>query len=119
MPTGDIQSNKTAKIRQLNDALRKTGTEGRIVITRGIVTMPPKKVRKILFAVKTYDAFTEDNDPYKEHDFGSDEIDGTRIFWKIDYYDRTLSVHSPDPSDPAALDARLPEPVQFEMADRE
>ena len=99
MPTDDIRLDKTARIRQLNDALRRTGTGGHIVITRGIRELPPVKARKILFAVKTYDAFTADNDPYKEHDFGSDEIDGARIFWKIDYYDQTLSVHSPDPSD--------------------
>ncbi len=89
MPTDNTQSNKTANIRQLNDALRNTGTGGRIVITRGIGALPPEKTRKILFAVKIYVAFTEDNDPYKEHDFGSAEIDGTRIFWKIDYYDQT------------------------------
>ncbi len=69
--------------------------------------MPPEKIRKILFAVKTYDAFTKDNDPYKEHNFGSDEIDGARIFWKIDYYDQTLSVHSPDPSDPTVTERVL------------
>ena len=107
MPTDDIQSNKTAKIRQLNDALRRTGTGGRIVITRGIGALPTEKARKILFAVKTYDAFTEDNDPYEEHDFGSVESDGTRIYWKIDYYDRTLSVHSPDPSDPTVTERVL------------
>ncbi len=107
MPTDNIQSNKTAKIRQLNDTLRRTGTGGRIVITRGIGALPPEKVRKIFFAVKIYDAFTEDNDLYKEHDFGSDEIDGTRIFWKIDYYDQTLNVHSPNPSDPSVTERVL------------
>ena len=107
MPTDNIQSNKTTKIRKLNDALRNTGTGGRIVITRGIGALPPEKVRKILFAVKTYDTFTEDNDPYKEHDFGSDEINGTRVFWKIDYYDQTLSVHSPDPSEPSVTERVL------------
>ncbi len=64
MPTDNIQSSKTTDIRKLNDALRNTGTGGRIVITRGIGALPPDQVRKILLAVKTYDAFTEDNDPY-------------------------------------------------------
>ena len=41
------------------------------------------------------------NDPYEEHDFGSFEADGHTIFFKIDYYDSTLTVHSSDPSDPA------------------
>jgi hypothetical protein len=42
-----------------------------------------------------------DNDPFEEHDFGSFEHDGERIFWKIDYYDRSLTKGSGAPSDPA------------------
>jgi hypothetical protein len=38
--------------------------------------------------VAALDSFTEDNDPHGEHDFGSFDHDGNRIFWKIDYYDR-------------------------------
>jgi hypothetical protein len=34
-----------------------------------------------------------------ENSFAS-RFDGNRIFFKIDYYDETLTVHSPDPSDP-------------------
>jgi hypothetical protein len=26
---------------------------------------------------------------------------GTRFFFKVDYFDRTLNYHSPDPTDPA------------------
>ena len=37
----------------------------------------------------------------EEHDFGSFEAEGHTIFFKIDYYDDTLTVHSPDPSDPS------------------
>jgi Protein of unknown function (DUF3768) len=29
------------------------------------------------------------------------EADGHTIFFKIDYYDQSLTYHSPDPSDPA------------------
>jgi hypothetical protein len=39
--------------------------------------------------------------PYGEHDFGSFEADGQLIFFKIDYYDKALTAHSPDPSDPS------------------
>ncbi len=38
--------------------------------------------------------------PHGEHDFGSVKVDGTLVFWKIDYYDRTMEAGSPDPSDP-------------------
>jgi hypothetical protein len=44
------------------------------------------------------------NDPYEEHDFGSFEAEGEKIFFKIDYYDRTLTHHSPDPADPAVTE---------------
>jgi Protein of unknown function (DUF3768) len=33
------------------------------------------------------------------HDFGSFEADGHMVVFKIDYYDKTLTYHSPDPSD--------------------
>jgi len=50
--------------------------------------------------VETFDAFTPDNDPYGERDFGAFEHNGEKIFWKIDYYDATLTYGSEDPSDP-------------------
>jgi hypothetical protein len=42
----------------------------------------------------------------KEHDFGSFDCEGQRIFWKIDYYDRAsfgtgCDMGSDDPTDPA------------------
>jgi hypothetical protein len=46
--------------------------------------------------------FFADNDPYGEHDFGAVEIGGERFLFKIDYYDRSLTAHSPDKADPAA-----------------
>jgi hypothetical protein len=48
--------------------------------------------------------FTEDNDPYGEHDMGSFHIEGVtrKIFWKIDCYaDASCSGGAEDPSDPA------------------
>ncbi len=40
------------------------------------------------------------SDPNEEHDFGSFEADGQTIFFKIDYLDKDLKYHSPDPADP-------------------
>jgi hypothetical protein len=48
----------------------------------------------------TFDAFTEDNDPYNEHDFGSFDLCGRKFFWKIDYLDCAMEYGSEDPSDP-------------------
>lgn len=39
-----------------------------------------------------------DNDPYGEHDFGSLIVDGNKVFWKIDYYDKGMQYASPDPA---------------------
>jgi hypothetical protein len=50
-------------------------------------------------AVKTFEGFTEDNDPYREHDFGALELQGERYFWKIDYYDRSLRFGAEDPTE--------------------
>jgi hypothetical protein len=41
-----------------------------------------------------------DQDP-SQTDFGAFDADGHRIFFKIDYLDQDLSMHSPDPADPS------------------
>ena len=46
-------------------------------------------------------AVDKDNDPWSEHDFGSFEIDGETLFWKIDYYDGSMQFGLEDPADPA------------------
>lgn len=55
----------------------------------------------VLARVRSFDAFGNDNDPYREHDFGSIDTDQGRIFWKIDCYDLQLEYGSPDAADPA------------------
>ena len=55
----------------------------------------------ILGKVASFDDFSEDNDPHGEHDFGAFDHAGSRIFWKIDYYDPSMESGSEDPSDPA------------------
>jgi hypothetical protein len=77
------------------------GVAGRIIQTEGIRALSPADQSSIREKVERFDNFTPDNDPFQEHDFGSFEHDGERIFWKIDYYDRTLTKGSEDPSDPA------------------
>ena len=52
-------------------------------------------------AVRGFDTFTENNDPHGEHDFGSIEVEGETVFFKIDYFDRDVVMHSPDASDPS------------------
>jgi Protein of unknown function (DUF3768) len=54
---------------------------------------------RIVKTIAVYDDFCHANDPYEEHDFGSFEADGHTIFFKIDYYDKNMEFHSPDPTD--------------------
>ena len=92
---------KAAEVRRLNDLLRCQGQGGRILVTNGIAALGPVANAKILAAVSSFDDFSQDNDPYGEHDCAVLEVDDTRVLWKIDYYDRTLSFGSEDPSDPS------------------
>lgn len=93
---------KTQRIAKLNDLCRTAmGVAGRVVQTSGISALPSADQSAILEKVETFDAFTPDNDPYGEHDFGSFEYNGEQIFWKIDYYDPAMEFGSEDPSDSA------------------
>ena len=89
------------RIRALNDAFRRTFVGGAVMITAGVEAMPLEQRRSLLAKVRAFDAFTEDNDPHGEHDFGAIDEGGVRCFWKIDYYDRATEFGSPDPADPA------------------
>ncbi len=93
---------KTRRIRALNDELRTTLAGGRVMVTRGITALDIDKQAAIVRAVQAFDAFTPDNDPHGEHDFGLVEAAGERVFFKLDYYDLSMRHHSPDPSDTKA-----------------
>ena len=92
---------KTKAIRALNDELRQNFTTGTALMTAGVAALGAEAVARIVKTIAVYDDFCHANDPYEEHDFGSLEADGHTISFKIDYFDSTLTVHSPDPSDPA------------------
>ena len=88
----------TEKIRLLNDAFRRTLVGGRVMMTAGVDALPVTTKGEILREVRTFDKFDEGNDPHHEHDFGKIEVAGNEIFWKIDYYDKTLDNGSEDPA---------------------
>jgi Protein of unknown function (DUF3768) len=94
----------SAPICTLNDQLRRFGRGGRIMITSGIQALGAEAVARVLAAVAGFDAFSADNDPYGEHDCAILTVDGVRVLFKIDYYDRSLTYHSPDPSDPTVTE---------------
>jgi hypothetical protein len=95
---------KTEQIRTLNDRLRQDFSAGRAVITIGVAALGAEAVARIVKTIAVYDDFCHANDPYEEHDFGAFEADGQVIFFKIDYYDKALTYHSPDPTDPAVTE---------------
>ena len=93
-------SDHTLRIRALNDALRRRGIGGRLMLTAGVTALPANRQASLFAQIRSFDDFTPENDPYGEHDFGRIDDGGERFFWKIDYYDRHLSGHTPDPADP-------------------
>ena len=97
----------TNAIRALNDAFRRSLTGGTLMLTAGIVALGAEAQTRIIAAVQAFDAFTPDNDPHGEHDFGSLDVEGERIFFKIDYYDPTRAMHSEDAADPSKTERVL------------
>ena len=45
-------------------------------------------------------AFTNDNDPWQEHDCATLDVDGETVIFKIDYYDVNMEYGSSDAADP-------------------
>lgn len=84
------QDETQTKIRELNDSFRTTFTGGRVMLTAGILHLGSEAISVITQRVRQFDNFTEENDPYGEHDFGSIKHAGQAIFWKIEYYDNNL-----------------------------
>jgi hypothetical protein len=99
-----IMNAETARIQQLNDEFRQRLTGGIAVMTSGIAALGPIAVERIVKTVQVFDDFTHASDPWSEHDFGAFEADGEKIFFKIDYFDKGLRAHSPDPSDPVVTE---------------
>ncbi len=93
-----MHSDQSKRIAELNDTHRRT--RARCVVTPGVQALGQESMSAVLGLVAQFDAFTPDNDPYGEHDFGIVEYGGERVFWKIDYYNADLEYHSPDPADP-------------------
>ena len=87
------------KIKLLNDAARTTFTGCRVLLTRGVQAL--LILDELMKLVQNYDGFSDDNDPYGEHDFGSLQYAGRTVFWKFDYYDLDIQIASPDATDPA------------------
>lgn len=87
------------RIRELNDRLRRYGLgKGSVMITSGLQANGADFVTAAVEAVRTFDSFSDDNDPWGEHDFGAVEVQGQKVFWKLDYYAPDLLAGSENPA---------------------
>ena len=86
-------------IAALNDAFRRAGPTHDWYLTQGAAALSDRI--GLIRAVMTFNEFTEDNDPWGEHDCAVLTVDGRPIIFKHNYYDRDLQYHSPDAGDPA------------------
>jgi hypothetical protein len=84
--------------------LRQNFQQGTAVMTPGVAALGAEAVARIVKTIAIYDDFYRANDPFEEHDFGAFEADGHTIFFKINYYDKALTCHSPDPADPSVTE---------------
>ena len=94
------------RIRQLNDRFRKGDTTipGHVLVTLGIRDLLERhegyNLLHVAAEVRGFSAFTEDNDPQGEPEFGAFYFLGETIFWKIDYYEPGMEAGAEDPADP-------------------
>jgi len=84
----DVDLVRSERIACLNDEYRKA-RQG-FMVTRGVSALP--NIATVLSMVQDFNKFSENNDPYGEHDFGSFVCFGQKLFWKIDYYDSALEL---------------------------
>ena len=96
-----IEGENSCKIRALNDRFRRSLKGGRVMLTAAVSDLCDELRAQAIKRMRTFEDFGADNDPHKEHDFGSFEIDGHTFFFKHDYYDKAMQYGSDDPSDPA------------------
>ncbi|MGJ4972899.1 DUF3768 domain-containing protein [Bradyrhizobium sp. HKCCYLRH1073] len=97
-----LNDTNAEKICRINDGFRRSMVfGGTVLLTPGVSSLEPERLAELLQLVRDFDQFTPDNDPHGEHDFGAVEFGSVRYLWKIDYYDRSKTAHSPDPADQA------------------
>ena len=110
----DAGADRIERIARLNDRARQAmGLACMAVATTSFRALPEHDKSRVRELIETFDAFTADNDPHGERDFGAihQNANGSwatkkpnpcreTVFWKIDYYDHSLERGSTDPADP-------------------
>ena len=99
-----LDAARSAEIAARNDALRRDRLGGHVMMTAAVAALPPDTLAAAILAMRRFDDFAPDNDPYSEHDFGAFEHAGERFFFKIDTYaDTTLTCGAEDPLAPGVV----------------
>jgi hypothetical protein len=93
-----MQTEEAIEIAKTNDQFRRSGFG--FTVTPGVQAL--EDLAGLIDEIRWFDEFTEDNDPYGEHDFGTVYWLGEKVFWKIDYYDQALEYGE----DPLSLKCR-------------
>jgi hypothetical protein len=90
-----------SRVRSLNDTFRQSFAGGVVTVSMGVEVLGADVKAEVLRRVRTFNRFTEKNDPHGEHDLGVFDIAGKLFMWKIDCYDRAMESGSENPGDPA------------------
>lgn len=69
-----------------NDTARQLGLN--VVLTKKAAELPDTE--ELLYTVRSFNRFTQKDDPYGWHDLGYFDWKGQRMLWKIDYFDDQL-----------------------------
>jgi hypothetical protein len=85
---------KNQSIAQKNDHFRKTLSGSRVMLTAGVADSEDQI--KILDAVRSFNLFTMDNDPYREHDFAFFKVGTEKFFFKFNYFDDSYEFFQED-----------------------
>lgn len=99
-----MSDTSTATITDTNDRFRRGDPDipGQWVMTQGVSAALERAGAApldVIAIVQAFETFTEDNDPYGTHEFGSFHFAGETCFWKLDLYDTNLEFGTPDPTD--------------------
>jgi hypothetical protein len=91
-----------SKIAECNDRLRISLDQrlGAIMLSHAVAATHLAVQMSVREAVKTFSAFTPENDPNGEHDFGEFEVGEERFCWKIDYRESGVAIWRDATADP-------------------
>ncbi len=102
----DLAAKEAAIIAEQNDRFRVSwgadhGVPGKIVVTPGIVALGPVLALGAIARASAFAEFSEDNDPFGYHDFGTFNLTAEhRVYWKIDLYDADFLFGAENPTSP-------------------